>query len=38
MFLPSYKQQKPAPPDADAFVNEPGKFDKYFSANPGEGD
>ena len=27
-----------APADADAFVGEPGKFDKYFSTNPGEGD
>jgi ferredoxin len=35
---PNITTKKPAPPDADAFVNEPGKFDKYFSANPGEGD
>src|SRR6476620_10652095 len=25
-------------PDADAFVNVPDKFAKYFSRNPGEGD
>jgi ferredoxin len=31
-------RKKPAPPDADAFVNVPDKFDKYFSPNPGEGD
>ena len=28
----------PAPADADAYVSEPEKFDKYFSTNPGEGD
>jgi hypothetical protein len=26
------------PPDADAFVDVPDKFAKYFSPNPGEGD
>ena len=35
---PNITTKKPAPPDADAFVSEPGKFDKYFSPNPGEGD
>ena len=27
-----------APPDADEFKGEPGKFDRYFSPDPGEGD
>jgi ferredoxin len=31
-------KKKPAPPDADAFVNVPDKYAKYFSPNPGEGD
>jgi ferredoxin len=35
---PNITTKKAAPPDADAFVSEPDKFDKYFSANPGEGD
>ena len=35
---PNITTKKPAPPDADAFVNEPDKFNKYFSPNPGEGD
>jgi ferredoxin len=35
---PNITQKKPAPPDADAFVNVPDKFAKYFSPNPGEGD
>ena len=35
---PNITKKKPAPPDADAFVNVPDKFDKYFSPNPGEGD
>ncbi|MCZ6840810.1 MAG: DUF3470 domain-containing protein, partial [Alphaproteobacteria bacterium] len=25
-------------PDADTFKAEDGKFDKYFSSNPGQGD
>ena len=25
-------------PDADALKDEKGKFEKYFSANPGQGD
>ncbi len=29
---------KPAPADADEKANETGKFDKYFSEKPGEGD
>ena len=35
---PNITKKKPAPPDADAFVNVPDKFAKYFSPNPGEGD
>jgi hypothetical protein len=35
---PNITRKKPAPPDADAFVNVPDKFAKYFSPNPGEGD
>jgi ferredoxin len=34
---PNITKKKPAPPDADAFVNVPDKFAKYFSPNPGEG-
>jgi ferredoxin len=35
---PNITTKKPAPSDADAFVSEPAKFNKYFSPNPGEGD
>ena len=35
---PNITAKKDAPPDADDFIEEKGKFDKYFSANPGEGD
>ena len=35
---PNITRKKPAPADADAFVNVPDKFAKYFSPNPGEGD
>jgi ferredoxin len=35
---PNITRKKPAPPDADDFVNVPDKFAKYFSPNPGEGD
>jgi ferredoxin len=35
---PNITRQKPAPPDADAFVNVPDKYAKYFSPNPGERD
>src|SRR5262249_38999435 len=31
-------RNKPAAPDADAFVDVPDKFAKSFSPNPGEGD
>jgi ferredoxin len=35
---PNITKKKPAPPDADACVNLPDKFAKYFSPDPGEGD
>jgi ferredoxin len=35
---PNITQKKDAPPDAKAFDGVPGKFEKYFSPNPGEGD
>ena len=35
---PVITQQKDAPADADDFKDEKGKFEKYFSPNPGEGD
>ncbi len=35
---PNITTKKPAPADADAFVSEPDKFQKYFSPKPGEGD
>ena len=35
---PNITRKKPAPLDADTFVNVPDKFAKYFSPNPGEGD
>jgi len=35
---PNITRKKPAPPDADAFVNVPDKYAKYFNPNPGEGD
>jgi ferredoxin len=35
---PNITTKKPAPPDADAFVAEPDKFEKYFMPEPGEGD
>jgi ferredoxin len=35
---PNITTKKAAPPDADAFVGDPDKFNKYFSTNPGEGD
>ena len=34
---PYITKKKPAPPDADDFVNVPHKFAEYFSPNPGEG-
>jgi ferredoxin len=35
---PNITSNKPALPDADKYKDEPGKFEKYFSAEPGEGD
>jgi ferredoxin len=35
---PNITAKKPAPPDADEFRDEQGKFEKYFSPEPGEGD
>ena len=34
---PNITQKIDAMPDADAFAEEEGKFDKYFSDKPGEG-
>src|SRR5437868_2888056 len=33
---PNITRKKPAPEDADAHKGEAGKFEKYFSPNPGE--
>lgn len=35
---PNITLKKPAPDDADEFVDVDGKYDKYFSEEPGEGD
>jgi ferredoxin len=35
---PEITAKRGAPVDADAFKGEPGKFEKYFSSAPGEGD
>jgi ferredoxin len=35
---PNITAKKDAPKDADIYRDEKGKFDKYFSPNPGEGD
>ena len=35
---PNITAKKDAPKDADAYRDEMGKFDKYFSPKPGEGD
>jgi len=35
---PNITSQKSPPEEADAFKGEKGKFEKYFSAEPGEGD
>jgi len=35
---PNITQRKDSPADADEHKGEEGKFDKYFSAEPGEGD
>ena len=34
---PNITRKGTAPEDADAFKDEKGKFDKYFSPNPGSG-
>jgi ferredoxin len=36
--LPNITAKKPALPDADSVKDEIGKFEKYFSPNPGSGD
>ena len=35
---PNLTKKRPQPPEAKDFDGKPGKFDAYFSANPGEGD
>jgi ferredoxin len=35
---PNITQKKDAPPDAKEFDGRPGKYEQYFSPNPGEGD
>ncbi|MCU0884199.1 MAG: ferredoxin family protein [Beijerinckiaceae bacterium] len=35
---PNITQKKDAPGDAKAFDGKPGKFEAFFSPNPGEGD
>ncbi len=35
---PNITRKGDPPADADAFKDEKGKFEKYFSPNPGEGD
>jgi len=35
---PNITRKGEAPPDADDFKDEPGKFEKYFSEAPGDGD
>ena len=35
---PNITTKKDSPPDADEHKGEEGKFDKYFSPEPGEGD
>ena len=35
---PNITQKKEPPADAKSFEDVPGKFEKYFSPNPGEGD
>ena len=34
---PNITRKRPAPDDADAFKGEAGKYDRYFSAEPGAG-
>ena len=35
---PNITVKRDAPPDADDYIETPGKFDKFFSPEPGEGD
>lgn len=35
---PNITTKKDSPPDADEFKGQDGKFEKFFSAAPGEGD
>jgi ferredoxin len=35
---PNLTRKRESPADADEHKGEEGKFDKYFSANPGQGD
>ena len=35
---PNITSKKDAPPDADKYKDEPNKFEKYFSPEPGTGD
>ncbi|MDZ4792374.1 MAG: ferredoxin FdxA [Hyphomicrobiales bacterium] len=35
---PNITSKRPHAPDAKEYENQPGKFEKYFSAEPGEGD
>ena len=35
---PNITTKKPSPADADNYRDEKGKFEKYFSDKPGEGD
>ena len=35
---PNITRKGEAPGDADAFKDEPGKYEKYFSSNPGNTD
>jgi ferredoxin len=35
---PNITVKKPSLPEADKFTEEPGKYEKYFSEQPGEGD
>jgi ferredoxin len=35
---PNITQKREPPPDAKAWEGVPGKYEKYFSANPGTGD
>jgi ferredoxin len=35
---PNITRKRESPPDADEHKGEPDKYDKYFSAEPGQGD